>query len=110
MEGLKKSFFIMVLLSILLSSCSAFDSPSEKVVRADFISSAKDFNIPYRNLIVKDVSNGEINYSVSVRAEVMRADTDEWSELFGVFDVRKVGDTFIRDETTEWCLMFSSSC
>ena len=110
MNGLKKSVFIMLVLGILLSSCTASDSPTEKIVRADFISSAKNYNVPYRNLVVKDVSNGEINYSVSVRAEVMRGDSDEWSEVFGVFDVRKVGDTFIRDETTEWCLMFSSSC
>lgn len=110
MDGLKKSIFIILMLSLLLSSCTVFDSPTEKILRADFISSAKDFNIPYRNLTVKDVSNGEINYSVSVRAEVKRGDTDEWSEVFGVFDVRKVGDSFIRNDTTEWCLMFSSSC
>ncbi len=110
MDGLKKSILIMVVFSIMLSSCAVFDSPTEKVVRADFISSAKNFNIPYRNLIVKDVSNGETNYSVSVSAEVMRGDTDEWSNVFGVFDVKKVGDSYIRDDTSEWCLMFSSSC
>lgn len=110
MTNKKKSLFFIIILSFLLSSCAVFDSPTEKVVRADFISSAKNFNVPYRNLTVKDVSNGETNYSVSVSAEVMRGDTDEWSNVFGVFDVKKVGDSYIRDDTSEWCLMFSSSC
>jgi hypothetical protein len=110
MTGFKKSFLLIFLLSILLSSCTGADSPTEKIIRDDFKNSAKQYNTAYRNLIVKDVSNGEIYYSVSVRAEVMRNDSDEWTEVFGVFDLKKSGDTYTRDETTEWCLMFSSKC
>lgn len=83
-------WWTMVLL-LFLFGCSALGNGSETAARSEFEKWAKQDGIPYQNVQVSAIKNGEPFATVRVTAEFRDSPESPWVEQEASIDCRKVG-------------------